>query len=195
MMDSVASPPHAPPPPSRISRDGASAGRFIDKRNMIRFAIPGKLNLLLVTVQMSAALAILTLASHAYSRYWLIVLAIVFAFVMQMGFCLRTLLAAASCFIHSRRNDSQEQDSPAKSGRRCRSVSQVHTVPERGKAGPSAAGSSGYRSSLGDRISGSAFAVGIGCGLLCGIWLFLGESAIHLSRPNTATRGTRSARP
>lgn len=76
------------PTPSLISRDGVLAGRFINKRNMRHFAIPGKLNLLLVALQMSAAFAVLTAASHAHSRYLLATLAIVFAFVMQMGFCL-----------------------------------------------------------------------------------------------------------
>ncbi len=55
---------------------------------MAKYAIPGKLNLLLVTLQMSTAFAILAAASHAHSRYLLAVLAIGFAFVMQMGFCL-----------------------------------------------------------------------------------------------------------
>ncbi len=87
MMTSVAS-TSAPPPESRISRDGVTAGRYIHRRNLVQFAIPGKLNVFLVFTQMSAALSILTLASHATNRYWLIALAIVFAFVMQMGFCL-----------------------------------------------------------------------------------------------------------
>jgi fatty acid desaturase len=55
---------------------------------MPEYAIPGRLNLLLVAVQMSAAFAILTLASRVHNRYLLMTLAIVFAFVMQMGFCL-----------------------------------------------------------------------------------------------------------
>ncbi len=65
-----------------------AAGRFINKRNMAQYAIPGRLNLLLVAVQMSAAFAILAAASRTHNFYLLGGLAIVFAFVMQMGFCL-----------------------------------------------------------------------------------------------------------
>lgn len=64
------------------------AGRLIDKRKMAQYAIPCKLNLLLVTGQMLAAFAVLTLASRARSYYLVTALTIVFAFVMQMGFCL-----------------------------------------------------------------------------------------------------------
>jgi len=88
MMNSSTSIPTEPAAPSLISRDGVVAGRFIHRRSLRRFAIPGRLNLLLVAVQMSAALAILAAASRAHNRYLLAALAIVFAFVMQMGFCL-----------------------------------------------------------------------------------------------------------
>ena len=55
---------------------------------MAHYAIPGRLNLLLVALQMSAAFGILAAASHTHSRDLLAVLAIGFAFVMQMSFCL-----------------------------------------------------------------------------------------------------------
>jgi fatty acid desaturase len=60
-------------------------GRFVSRRDMAHCAIPGRLNLSLVALQMLAAFAILAAASHTHSRY---LLAIGFAFVMQMGFCL-----------------------------------------------------------------------------------------------------------
>ena len=64
------------------------AGRFVHRRSLAHYAIPGRLNLLLVGVQMSAAFAILTAASHARNLYLMVALAIIFAFAMQMGFCL-----------------------------------------------------------------------------------------------------------
>jgi fatty acid desaturase len=87
-MNSLSSLPTEAPAPSLVSRDSVVAGRFIHRRNLRRFAIPGRLNLLLVAAQMAAALAILALASRTHKPYLLIALAIVFAFVMQMGFCL-----------------------------------------------------------------------------------------------------------
>jgi len=74
-------------PPS-VSMEGMAEGRFVSRRDMAHHAIPGRSNLLLVALQMSAAFAILAAASHTHGRYLLVVLAIGFAFVMQMGFCL-----------------------------------------------------------------------------------------------------------
>jgi fatty acid desaturase len=64
------------------------AGRYIGKREMAKYSIPGTLNIVLVAVQMSAALAVLAAASRVRRPYALISLAVLFAFVMQMGFCL-----------------------------------------------------------------------------------------------------------
>jgi fatty acid desaturase len=55
---------------------------------LAKCAIPGKLNLLLVAIQMLTAFALLALASHVHNRYLVAPLAVLFAFVMQMGFCL-----------------------------------------------------------------------------------------------------------
>lgn len=63
-------------------------GRFVSKRDMAHYAIPGRLNLFPVALQMSTAFAILAAASHTRGRYLFAVLAISSAFVMQMGFCL-----------------------------------------------------------------------------------------------------------
>jgi len=71
-----------------ISGDAATAGRFIQKHNKALYPIPGKLNLLLVAVQMSVAFAILTAASRTPNLFLLGALAVAFAFAMQMGFCL-----------------------------------------------------------------------------------------------------------
>ena len=77
-----------PPSPPLISSDETLAGHFVYKRNNMLYPIPGRLNLLLVIVQVAAAFAILTAASRTHSRYLLAALAITFAFVMEMGFCL-----------------------------------------------------------------------------------------------------------
>ena len=64
------------------------AGRWVSRRSLAKYAIPGRLNLLLVAIQMLAAFSILALASHVHAYYLVAALAVVFAFVMQMGFCL-----------------------------------------------------------------------------------------------------------
>jgi len=71
-----------------ISKETAAAGKWIPRRKDGRYPIPGRLNLLLSSSQMLAALAILTAASHTRKFYLLAALAISFAFTMQMGFCL-----------------------------------------------------------------------------------------------------------
>lgn len=71
-----------------ISNEAAAAGRWIPRRQNERYPIPDRLNLLLAALQMLAALAILSVASHAKSLYVIAGLAICFAFAMQMGFCL-----------------------------------------------------------------------------------------------------------
>lgn len=53
-----------------------------------RFPIPSALNTLLVIAQIAAALIVLRIASHVHSAMALIAMAILFAFVMQVGFCL-----------------------------------------------------------------------------------------------------------
>jgi fatty acid desaturase len=74
--------------PPLISNDAAAAGRWIPRRKDKRYPIPSRLNLLLMCVQMIAALAVLTAASHTESTFVLAASAICFAFIMQMGFCL-----------------------------------------------------------------------------------------------------------
>jgi fatty acid desaturase len=71
-----------------ISKEDASQGRFIPRQSHALYPVPEKLNLLLVTVQLLAAFAILTAASRFNSWEALACLAVVFAFAMQMGFCL-----------------------------------------------------------------------------------------------------------
>jgi len=82
--------PSRPDPPASplISKETAAAGEWIPKRGDRRYPIPGRLNMLLVFAQISAALAILTAASHTKSFYTLAGLAFCFAFATQMGFCL-----------------------------------------------------------------------------------------------------------
>ena len=76
-----------PVPPS-VSMEGMAEGRFVSRRDMAHCAISGRLNLLPVALQMSAAFDILAAASRTLDRCLLAVLAIGFAFVMQMGLCL-----------------------------------------------------------------------------------------------------------
>ncbi len=70
------------------TKEAATAGRPLIRRNRAQYPIPGTLNLVLATAQMAAALLVLTLASHTHHWLPLIVSAIAFAFVMQMGFCI-----------------------------------------------------------------------------------------------------------
>lgn len=69
------------------TKEAATAGHMLTRRNRAQYPIPGTLNLLLATLQMAGALAVLTLASRTHRALPLILLAISFAFVMQMGFC------------------------------------------------------------------------------------------------------------
>ncbi len=71
-----------------VARDGHAAGQYVHRRNRTQFPIPGRLNLALVAGQVSAAFALLTLASHTRNPWILAATAITFAFSMQMGFCL-----------------------------------------------------------------------------------------------------------
>lgn len=77
-----------PPAPPLISDETVAAGKWIPRHNDKRYPIPGRLNLLLTAVQASTAFVILTAASNTKNLYSLIGLAISFAFIMQMGFCL-----------------------------------------------------------------------------------------------------------
>jgi fatty acid desaturase len=79
-------------------RDGAE----IVEDDFRRFPIPGTLNALLVVAQLTAALAVLRFASRASSIFALVVAAVVFAFVMQAGFCL--VHEAVHRKLHANRN-------------------------------------------------------------------------------------------
>jgi len=71
-----------------ISNETAVAGRWIPRRRDRRYPIASRLNVLLMFLQMITALAVLTAASHSKSFFLLAALAVGFAFIMQMGFCL-----------------------------------------------------------------------------------------------------------
>ncbi len=86
-IEALASRPDGTAPPL-ISNEAAAAGQWIPRRKDRRYPIPGRLNLLLMSVQMMGALAILTVASRTNNFYLLTASAISFAFIMQMGFCL-----------------------------------------------------------------------------------------------------------
>ena len=73
---------------SPISLEGWVEGRWVSRRSLAKYAIPGRLNLLLVVIQMLAAFVLLALSSRVRNYYLVLALAVVFAFVMQMGFCL-----------------------------------------------------------------------------------------------------------
>ena len=55
--------------PPLISKKAAAAGKWIPRRKDLRYPIPGRLNLLLSSSQMVAALVILTEASRVKSPY------------------------------------------------------------------------------------------------------------------------------
>ena len=86
-IEALASRPDDTAPPL-ISNGAAAAGQWIPRRKDKRYPIPGRLNLLLTSVQMLAALAILCVASNTKNFYLIAGLAVGFAFTMQMGFCL-----------------------------------------------------------------------------------------------------------
>jgi len=71
-----------------ITRETASAGRWIPRPRSRQYPIPNRFNIVLTVGQMLTALAILAAASHTKSFYVLAGLAISYAFIMQMGFCL-----------------------------------------------------------------------------------------------------------
>src|SRR5580700_11158832 len=71
-----------------ISMEAATSGKWIPRRNETHYPIPGQLNIFLTCAQIFVALTILTAASHTKNSYLLAILAIIFAFIMQMGFCL-----------------------------------------------------------------------------------------------------------
>src|SRR5579863_667176 len=71
-----------------VSRQAVAEGSMIPRRDGASYPIPAKLNLLLVAIQSTAALALLTAASHTNNRTEFALLAVAFAFVMQTGFCL-----------------------------------------------------------------------------------------------------------
>jgi fatty acid desaturase len=86
-IEALASRPDGTAPPL-ISNEAAAAGQWIPRRKDRRYPIPDRLNLLLTSVQMLTALAILSVASNTKNFYLIAGLAISFAFTMQMGFCL-----------------------------------------------------------------------------------------------------------
>jgi fatty acid desaturase len=69
-------------------RDAFVRGSMVTAGDSRRYRIPSALNLLLCVGQVAVALAVLSVASRAASGGLLLATAIVFAFVMQMGFCL-----------------------------------------------------------------------------------------------------------
>lgn len=71
-----------------VSRQAIAEGSMIPRRDASSYPIPEKLNLVLVAIQPTAAFALLTLASHTANLAEIGLLAIAFAFVMQLGFCL-----------------------------------------------------------------------------------------------------------
>ncbi len=61
---------------------------MIPRRGVASYPIPEKLNLLLAAAQVTAALALLAVASHLTNLAEIVLVAVLFAFVMQLGFCL-----------------------------------------------------------------------------------------------------------
>src|ERR1700712_877479 len=69
-----------------ICREATANGRFIRQPDANPFPIPNALNTILVAIQVVLSFAILSLASHTRSRWILLLSAISFAFMMQLGY-------------------------------------------------------------------------------------------------------------
>lgn len=63
-------------------------GCLLARPGTLSYPIPGRLNGILVVSQISVAFAVLAAASHTTNMLGVGLLAVVFAFVMQLGFCL-----------------------------------------------------------------------------------------------------------
>jgi fatty acid desaturase len=74
--------------PPLISPELAAEGQLITRQDRVRYPIPSILNVLLVVAQMAAALAILRAASVVTNTFMVCFIAVGFAFIMQLGFCL-----------------------------------------------------------------------------------------------------------
>jgi hypothetical protein len=85
-----------------VSRRAIEEGSLIPRRDGASYPIPETLNLSLVAVQMMAALGLLAVGAHARSLTKAGLLAVAFAFVMQMGFCLAH--EAVHGKLHRRKN-------------------------------------------------------------------------------------------
>ena len=69
-------------------REAIAQGQSIRQSDSARYPIPGKLNVALTAVQITAAFALLAAASHVKSLWVTGLLAVMFAFIMQLGFSL-----------------------------------------------------------------------------------------------------------
>lgn len=74
--------------PPLLSPELAAEGQLINRQDRVRYPIPAVLNILLVVAQMTAALAILRAASVTTNFLTVCFVAVAFAFIMQLGFCL-----------------------------------------------------------------------------------------------------------
>jgi fatty acid desaturase len=83
----LAKPMESAPSPL-ISEERVIAGQWVSRRNRAQYPIPAALNLSLAGLQLCVAFLVLSLVSRTYSAILLAGLAVAFAFVMQMGFCL-----------------------------------------------------------------------------------------------------------
>jgi len=69
-------------------REAIAQGYFIRQSDAARYPIPDKLNVALTAIQTTTAFALLAAASHAKNLWVTGLLAVAFAFIMQLGFCL-----------------------------------------------------------------------------------------------------------
>ncbi len=83
-------------------RDAVALGQFVRQSDSGQYPIPGKLNVALTAAQITAAFALLGAASHAKSLWLTGLLAVAFAFIMQLGFGLAH--EAAHGKLHPRPN-------------------------------------------------------------------------------------------
>ena len=83
-------------------RDAVAQGYFVRQPDSVQYPIPGKLNVILAAAQIVTCFGLLTAASRAQSLWATALFAVLFAFIMQLGFSLAH--EAAHSKLHARPN-------------------------------------------------------------------------------------------
>src|SRR5260370_7370995 len=83
MKETVAAPHH---PDRLIFREAVEQGHFVHQSDANQYPIPGTLNAVLAVGQIVLSFALLGAASHARTLWGTALVAVAFAFFMQLGF-------------------------------------------------------------------------------------------------------------